>query len=94
MAKIKPEEKSTVMAAIGLDHAVIMAAEADVHKMKKDAAPRIKDVVASFGPGPHKMPVPVKDDKTGDVQTVDFIVNFRKDGDTFSVSSVRADQIT
>jgi hypothetical protein len=87
--KLKPEEKADAMKAIGQDHAVIEAARADVLALEVQAAPKIKQVMASFGPGPHKMPVPQKDGSS-----VDFIVNFRKDGDRYSASAVRADSIT
>lgn len=76
--------------AVGLDYAVISGAKGDVHKLEVLAAPKIKDVMASFGPGPHKMPVP-KPDGSGNQ---DMIVNFRKDGDVFAASAVPADSIT
>lgn len=90
MAKIPPEQKTAKMTEIGLDWAVCNAARADVTKLEVQAAPKIKDIMASFGPGPHKMPVP-KPDGSG---TTDMIVNFRKDGDKFHVSAVPADSIT
>jgi hypothetical protein len=87
--KLKPEQKTAAMADIGKNFAVIEAARADVTSLEVQAAPGIKSVMASFGPGPHKMPVPQKDGTS-----LDYIVNFRKDGDRYSVSAVRADSIT
>lgn len=94
--KLKSEEKSSHMTAIGLDFAIIQQAESDLHKLKVQSAPRIKDVVASFGPGPHKMPVPTGEvnESTGAPKLKDMIVNFRKDGETFAVSAVPVDSIT
>lgn len=89
MAKAKVENKGALMSAIGLDYAVIEAAEAEVTKLRVQAAPKIKEIVAAFGPGPHKMPVP---DAAGESR--DYIVNFRKAGDTFAVSAVSIDSVT
>lgn len=87
--KIPPEQKSTKMAAIGLNYAVIRKAEEEVHGLKVAAAPEIDEVVKSFGPGPHKMPVP-----GADGSSKDYIVNFRKDGKTYTASAVSVDSIS
>ncbi len=75
---------------------MIQQAEADLYRLKVQSAPGIKLAVTSFGPGPHKMPVPTGgvNPETGGPAFKDMIVNFRKDGETFAVSAVAADSIT
>lgn len=95
MAKIDPAQKSAHMAAIGLDYAVIQSAQKSVHDLEVQAAPRIKDVVASFGPGPHKMSVPTGTaGLDGMPTTTDKIVTFRKAGDVWNIAAIDAGSIT
>jgi hypothetical protein len=96
MSKIPADQKGKHMADIGLDYAVIQQAEAGVLALRVQAAPKIKDVMSSFGPGPHKMPVPTgaTDPATGAPVTKDMIVTFRKDGDAYAISAIPADSIT
>lgn len=96
MAKIAKEDKGKHMAEIGVNYAVIEAARKQVHALEVQAAPDIKRVVESFGPGPHKMPVP-----TGEIgpdgvtpKTQDLIVTFRKAGDVWGINAIPADDIT
>lgn len=89
MAKIKSEDKPQHMQSIGMSFAVISKAKQDVHLLEVQAAPEIQAVMASFGPGPHKMPVPGPDGSSKD-----YIVNFRKDGATYNMTAVPTDSIT
>jgi hypothetical protein len=82
MSKI---DKSTVMATVGQDYAVILAASKEVEKLEDGAGVTIAQIVKDHGPGPHKLPMP-----DGSV----MVATFRKDGKRYKISAVPLDSIT